>query len=365
MPTGQPVLIVASASGFESHEEWASAVQGHVGRGRLPAVARAHQGGLNVTGEIPLLTTGGELGLVRLAPAQIAALPSLGERDIFRTMQLLPGVSGSNETSSGLYVRGGTPDQTLVTYDGFTVYHVDHLFGYFTAFNMEAVEDVELRKGAYEARYGGRLSSVMECTDAPGRRTAGRQRHREHAQRRRQRSVPIASRGALLLAGRRSFQSPLYNDILDLFGSNGNGAEGGGFGAAPGPTPGWAGRGAGGGFGFDTTPSSHFYDLNGKLSVPGRREGPLALSTYGGRDNLDNSSTLAIPEFTPGHSGRWIWRLRQHQPRRRSASRVQHRHQRHLALDQPRRSFTWSRQWSERSTRGSWSPARATRADRP
>ncbi|MCB0852198.1 MAG: carboxypeptidase-like regulatory domain-containing protein, partial [Bacteroidetes bacterium] len=72
---------------------------------------------------------------ISVAPAQLVSIPSLGEKDIFRSLQLLPGVSGSNESSSGLFVRGGTPDQNLVLFDGFTVYHVDHLFGFFSAFN--------------------------------------------------------------------------------------------------------------------------------------------------------------------------------------------------------------------------------------
>ena len=80
----------------------------------------------------------------------------------------MPGVSGSQETSSGLYVRGGTPDQNRVEYDGFRVYEVDHLFGYFSAFNMDAVEDVELSKGGFEARHGGVLSSVMEIAGKSG-----------------------------------------------------------------------------------------------------------------------------------------------------------------------------------------------------
>ena len=302
LPQDQRVLIVASASGFESHEEWTWVTEGAVALDFRLALARVRES-LDVTGEIPLLTTGGELGVVRLAPDQIASLPSLGERDIFRTLQLLPGISGSNETSSGLYVRGSTPDQTLVTYDGFTVYHVDHLFGYFTAFNMEAVEDVELRKGAYEARYGGRLSSVMELHGRSGPRdrwsgsvTASMLSVSGAV------SVPIANRGALLLAGRRSFQSPLYNDILDLFGSTGRGASAGfgGGGSGPSRVGGPGGPGGGSGFGFDTTPRSHFYDLNGKLWLELSPEDRVALSSYAGRDDLDNSSSLSIPEFSPG-----------------------------------------------------------------
>ena len=97
-----------------------------------------------------------------MSPAKVATLPSLGEKDIFRSFQLLPGISGSNESSAGLYVRGGTPDQNLILYDGFTVYHVDHLFGMFSAFNSNAIKDVKLFKGGIPARYGGRVSSVLE-----------------------------------------------------------------------------------------------------------------------------------------------------------------------------------------------------------
>ena len=110
-----------------------------------------------VTAERPLLSTSEEVSKIILTPTQIATLPSLGEKDIFRAFQLLPGISGSNEASSGLYVRGGTPDQNLVMYDGFTIYHVDHLFGYYSAFNMEAVREVQLSKGGFGAKYGGRL----------------------------------------------------------------------------------------------------------------------------------------------------------------------------------------------------------------
>ena len=105
---------------------------------------------------------------ISISPAQIATLPSLGEKDIFRSMQLLPGISGTNETSAGLFIRGGTPDQNLLLFDGFTVYHVDHFYGFFSAFNSNAIKDVQLYKGGFEAKYGGRLSSVMELTGKRG-----------------------------------------------------------------------------------------------------------------------------------------------------------------------------------------------------
>ena len=99
-----------------------------------------------------------------LSPDLTRSLPNLGEQDIFRSMQLLPGVSGSNESSSGLVVRGGTIDQNLVLFDDFTVYHVDHVFGFFSAFNNNAIKDVQFYKGGFGAKYGGRMSSVVDIT---------------------------------------------------------------------------------------------------------------------------------------------------------------------------------------------------------
>ncbi len=83
-----------------------------------------------------------EVSQVTFSPSRISSLPSLGEADIFRSLQLLPGISGVSDGSAGLYVRGGTPDQNLVMLDGMTVYHVDHFFGFFSAFNADAVKDV-------------------------------------------------------------------------------------------------------------------------------------------------------------------------------------------------------------------------------
>ena len=119
---------------------------------------------VKATKEEQLLSASTGISRIGISPAALAKLPSYGEKDIFRSLQLLPGISGSNESSSGLFVRGGTPDQNLVLFDGFTVYHVDHLFGFFSAFNANAVKDVQLYKGGFDAKYGGRLSSCLLYT---------------------------------------------------------------------------------------------------------------------------------------------------------------------------------------------------------
>jgi outer membrane cobalamin receptor len=93
-----------------------------------------------------------------------------GEADLFRALQFLPGVLTSSMISNGLYIRGGSPDQNLVLLDGATVYNPSHLFGFFSTFNTEALKDVELLKGGFNAEYGGRLSSVINITQKDGNR---------------------------------------------------------------------------------------------------------------------------------------------------------------------------------------------------
>jgi outer membrane receptor for ferrienterochelin and colicin len=94
---------------------------------------------------------------------QIKEIPALfGEKDVFKVIQLLPGVQKGGEGNSGLYVRGGGPDQNLIILDDANVYNAFHLFGFFSVFNGDALKSIELIKGGFPARYGGRLSSVLD-----------------------------------------------------------------------------------------------------------------------------------------------------------------------------------------------------------
>jgi len=221
------------------------------------------------------------ISTIQIAPAQLKLLPNVGEVDIFRSLQLLPGVSGSNESSSGLYVRGGTPDQNLVLLDGMTVYNVDHFFGFFSAFNADAVKDVQLFKGAFPAKYGGRLSSVVDLTGKTGSPTklqgtfglnllnarAGIQ-------------IPLFKKGSLSLNFRRSYtdiiQSGIYNKIFDVFTQTENppnidGLE------------------------INTIePDFYFFDLNTKLSFNPTDKDVVALSFYNGADHLVELNDVAI-----------------------------------------------------------------------
>ena len=110
-----------------------------------------------------------EMSVIDVPIAQIKKIPALlGEVDVMKTLQLLPGVQSGGEGQSGLYVRGGSPDQNLILLDGVPVYNANHLFGFFSVFNADAIKDVKLTKGGFPARYGGRLSSVLEINMKEG-----------------------------------------------------------------------------------------------------------------------------------------------------------------------------------------------------
>ncbi len=230
-----------------------------------------------------------EVSTLKMTPQKLAKLPSIGDKDIMRSFQLMPGVSSSFESSSGLYVRGGTPDQNLILYDGITIYHVDHLYGFFSAFNANAIKDVELYKGGFESRFGGRISSVVEMTSKDGNQ--------------KQFNIggdisllsynlftefPIGKKITFIAAFRRSFKGPIYDEIFKKFNAqSANGAQqGGGFG----------GGGRRGGSNA-TTPASYFYDLNSKLTFRPTDKDAFSLSIFTSTDNLDNGYSITTPAF--------------------------------------------------------------------
>ncbi len=110
-----------------------------------------------------------QMSAVDIPITQIKNTPTvLGEADVLKTLQLLPGVQAGMESSAGLYVRGGGPDQNLILLDGIPVYNIDHLFGFFSVFTPEAIKKVTLFKGSFPARFGGRLSSVVDVRTNDG-----------------------------------------------------------------------------------------------------------------------------------------------------------------------------------------------------
>ncbi|MFN8398146.1 MAG: TonB-dependent receptor plug domain-containing protein [Bacteroidia bacterium] len=106
-----------------------------------------------------------QMSTIDVPVEMIKKIPSLmGEVDVIKALQLLPGVQKGSEGSTGFYVRGGGPDQNLILLDGVPVYNVSHLFGFFSVFPADAISNVSLIKGGFPARYGGRLSSVLDIS---------------------------------------------------------------------------------------------------------------------------------------------------------------------------------------------------------
>lgn len=110
-----------------------------------------------------------QMGAIEIPINQIKSTPGvLGEADVMKTIQLMPGVQAGVDGSAGLYVRGGSPDQNLILLDGVPVYNVDHLFGFFSVFTPEAVKKVTFFKSSFPARFSGRLSSVVDVRTNDG-----------------------------------------------------------------------------------------------------------------------------------------------------------------------------------------------------
>jgi hypothetical protein len=153
------------------------------------------------------------IGFAEVPIRLIEQIPTAIEDDLFRSLQLLPGVAPASDFSSRLYIRGGSPDQTLILLDQTTVYNPTHFFGFFSTFNTDAIKDVRIWKGGFPAEYGGRLGSVIDVYNRDGNRNrvAGRASLGLLASRGRvEGPLSVGGRpGSWFVAGRRSTLEPL------------------------------------------------------------------------------------------------------------------------------------------------------------
>ncbi|GAB3983558.1 TonB-dependent receptor [Spirosoma terrae] len=201
-----------------------------------------------------------QMSRIDVPVAQIKKIPAfLGEKDVLKVLQLMPGVQKGSEGQTGIYVRGGGPDQNLIILDEATVYNANHLFGFFSVFNGDALKSVELTKGGFPARYGGRLSSVIELNMKDGNRE---KLHGEGG------IGLIASRltlegpftknkrGSFLLSGRRTYLDVIAAPII---ASESNGRTKAGY---------------------------YFYDFNAKANYDFGPKNKVYLSGYFGRDRF-------------------------------------------------------------------------------
>ncbi|CAM3459007.1 TonB-dependent receptor [Pontibacter korlensis] len=195
-----------------------------------------------------------------LSSREASLLPALfGEVDLVKTMQLKPGIQSGGEGSSGLYVRGGGPDQNLVLLDGAMIYNPSHLFGFFSVFNPDAVKSVELYKGGFPAQFGGRLSSVVDVS-----------MHKGNNER-------ISTKGGIgLISSRLTVDGPIVKDKLN-FSVSGRRTYADIFTRQ-------INRLNEGNKDYNPIPDYYFYDLNGNVSYKLNKKDELTLGGYYGRD---------------------------------------------------------------------------------
>ncbi|MCF8433486.1 MAG: TonB-dependent receptor [Crocinitomicaceae bacterium] len=202
------------------------------------------------------------MGVERLDPTAIAKIPVLlGEKDIIKTMQLLPGVKSAGEGNAGFYVRGGAADQNLILLDEAPVYNASHLLGFFSTFNSDAIKDAVLYKGNQPANFGGRLSSVMDIKMNEGNNKrfnvsggVGVISSRLNVE-----GPIIKDKASFLISGRRTYVD-MFLKATDQFKEN----------------------------------KLYFYDLNAKVNYRINQKNRVFMSGYFGRDKLGLGDAFGI-----------------------------------------------------------------------
>jgi len=159
MPKNDTIILTVSFVGYKSYQKTIILKENKELNISLSCGAEIDEVRVVAQRNIPT----NDISTHKISMEQVKSLPSLGgEKDLIKAMQLLPGVQSGNEGSSGLYVRGGSGDQNLMLLDGVPLYYVNHLGGFVSVFNPDAINSVTLIKGGFPARYGNRLSSIVD-----------------------------------------------------------------------------------------------------------------------------------------------------------------------------------------------------------
>ena len=224
-----------------------------------------------------------DMGRIDVDVQKLRTLPALlGEVDILKVIQFLPGVKSNGEGNSGFYVRGGGPDQNLILLDDATVYNASHLFGFFSVFNADAVKNLELYKGGMPAQYGGRISSVLDITMKEGndQKFHGQGGIGLISSRLTLEGPIVKDRSSFIVSGRRTYIDVLTKPFMNPEGE-------------------FAGS------------RYYFYDLNAKANYRISDKDRVYLSGYFGRDVFDFGTSnpgdpkFKIPWGNATVAGRW------------------------------------------------------------
>lgn len=208
-----------------------------------------------------------QMSVIEIPVSQIKKVPAFfGEKDVMKVLQLMPGVQKGTEGQSGLYVRGGGPDQNLIILDDAVVYNASHLFGFFSIFNSDALKSVELTKGGFPARYGGRLSSVLDMNMKEGSKEKfSGEGGIGIISSRLTLEGPIAKgKSSFLVSGRRTYIDVLAAPLIASQQANEENK---------------------------VKPGYYFYDLNAKVNYDFGQKDKVYLSGYFGRDRFYANET--------------------------------------------------------------------------
>lgn len=216
-----------------------------------------------------------EMSVTKIDMKEIESIPVLfGERDILKTIQLLPGVKSGGEGNAGFFVRGGSSDQNLILLDGAPVYNASHLLGFFSVFNSDAIKDLKLYKGGMPAEYGGRLSSVMDIKMKEGnsKELSASGGIGLIASKLTIEAPFVKNKGSFIISGRRT-----YADLFLKLSSDED----------------------------RRNTSLYFYDLNMKANYQFSDKDRLFISGYFGRDNLGFADRFAFKWGNSTGTIRW------------------------------------------------------------
>lgn len=224
---------------------------------------------------------GSQMSAIDVPVSQIKSIPTLfGETDVLKALQLLPGVKAGTQGSAGFYVRGGGPDENLILLDDVPVYNVNHMFGFFSVFNADAVKNVTLYKGSFPARFGGRLSSVVDISMNDGNNhayhgnvTVGLISSKINVE-----GPVLSDKTTFNFSARRTYADILAQPLIQSTLAKQPGME-------------------------KTTAGYYFYDLNAKVSHTFSDKDRLYLSVFSGNDviyaNIQQSSTTNLINTDP------------------------------------------------------------------
>ncbi|MFZ2285854.1 MAG: TonB-dependent receptor [Bacteroidales bacterium] len=224
-----------------------------------------------------------QMSMIDIPVEKFLKLPVIfGEADVLKVIQLLPGVQSGTEGSTGIYVRGGGPDQNLFLLDGVPVYNASHLFGFMSVFNPDAVKSVQLYKGGFPARYGERLSSVVDIRMKEGN---GKEFHGNFAigvisSKLSLEGPIIKDKTSFILSARRTYYDVLAQPFILALNKDKDTWTTGGY---------------------------YFYDLNGKINHKFSEKSRLYLSSYLGRDRAFTRNK-SRPDYYDENENRYEYR---------------------------------------------------------